>query len=622
MLGMLKKKQNTEGLLIVCMTVIVHWTWKGSQPRRLLRVDRSIKDNMYKNRNHSPSIEHFLMRSLSLWAILPAMTVLAAPLAAQTAPELSRIPANAALVVHLQAGAVYASPGMKEWRHLLARVHPRALQVFEERFLPAPEPVDRVTLVVMSPKFEADDEERPFAFMITTKAIVHSTAILERLDLKMIPVPAALVPTWIEEGDLNAKALAMPDSKFFIYGTKSLVKDLAAAPKDREPPAAFRGLDSFPFALLANAKGLPAWFRETLLAPAGAIGKVDTIRLTATFPPPITIDVQLNFRSDEDAVLAEDALNNLIRKRLTNLEEPRRQMLELLEKPKTGRPATFDDMPEALGWFFGLAAINQAEEMLKGSPIKRQGDRLAAKYRLPAIISPNHMAVGLLGSSLWTMAAIRADPVARRKLPVENLKQIGQAFHNYEEMHEHLPVDITDPKTGKPLLSWRVAILPFIGERALYKKFKLNESWDSDHNLEWAKTLVTTFQAPNQKRMTDRQGRVLTHYMVFVGDETLFPAGKKHRFSDILDGRHTTILCVEAKSPCIWTKPQDLPFAAKKDFPALDSFLGVTSEGFHVLLCDESTHWFKMNVDGKTMKALIMPTDGIPFEFPNSTGVP
>ena len=52
-------------------------------------------------------------------------------------------------------------------------------------------------------------------------------------------------------------------------------------------------------------------------------------------------------------------------------------------------------------------------------------------------------------------------------------------------------------KDGKPLLSWRVALLPYMNEDALYKQFHLDEPWDSPHNLELAKTVPFNFQSPD-----------------------------------------------------------------------------------------------------------------------------
>src|SRR5262249_48169723 len=56
-------------------------------------------------------------------------------------------------------------------------------------------------------------------------------------------------------------------------------------------------------------------------------------------------------------------------------------------------------------------------------------------------------------------------------------KQIGLPTHNYHDVNGHCPGNSYD-KDGKPLLSWRVHILPYIEQAALYNQFKLDEPWD------------------------------------------------------------------------------------------------------------------------------------------------
>jgi hypothetical protein len=76
------------------------------------------------------------------------------------------------------------------------------------------------------------------------------------------------------------------------------------------------------------------------------------------------------------------------------------------------------------------------------------------------------------------LGPIREEQLAES---VNNLKQIGIAFHNYNDTIGVLPTNqLSNDK--KPLLSWRVQILPYIEEDKLYKEFKLDEPWDSAHN--------------------------------------------------------------------------------------------------------------------------------------------
>lgn len=87
-----------------------------------------------------------------------------------------------------------------------------------------------------------------------------------------------------------------------------------------------------------------------------------------------------------------------------------------------------------------------------------------------------------LGVFLLVIFPATAVASSVRGFWVSNLQQIALAFHSYHDAYRHLPADIVD-KQGKPLLSWRVALLPFLEEDRLYREFHLDEPWDSAHNL-------------------------------------------------------------------------------------------------------------------------------------------
>ena len=86
------------------------------------------------------------------------------------------------------------------------------------------------------------------------------------------------------------------------------------------------------------------------------------------------------------------------------------------------------------------------------------------------------------------------DPPTQKEFAASqnNLKQIGIAFHGYAGTFEDKWADDITDKDGRSLLSWRVAILPYIEQEALYKQFKLDEPWDSDTNKKLSHTATPT----------------------------------------------------------------------------------------------------------------------------------
>ncbi len=196
------------------------------------------------------------------------------------------------------------------------------------------------------------------------------------------------------------------------------------------------------------------------------------------------------------------------------------------------------------------------------------------------------------------------DPPTRKELLISqnNLKQIALAFHGFHDANNAFPGNIMS-KDGKPLLSWRVAILPYIEQDQLYKLFKLDEPWDSDNNKKLIEKMPKLYAPVRGKAKAGE-----TFYQIFVGKDALFTEkGPQYKIDNIPDGTSNTALVVEAGEPVTWTKPADLPFDQKKDLPKLG---GLFDGEFHVGLCDGSVMRVKKDFDAQEMKNLIMPADG------------
>jgi hypothetical protein len=184
---------------------------------------------------------------------------------------------------------------------------------------------------------------------------------------------------------------------------------------------------------------------------------------------------------------------------------------------------------------------------------------------------------------------------------INNLKQIGLAMHNHHDVHNALPTNFFD-NNGKPTLSWRVAILPYVEQDELYKEFKLDEPWDSEHNKKLIEKMPKIY-AP--VRAKGKQGE--TFYQSFAGKGALMDENKRIRLIQITDGTSNTLMAVEAGTPVIWTKPDDLPFDEEKELPKLGGmFLG----DFHALYCDASVRTIKKDFDPKVLKQLITIAGG------------
>ncbi|WP_437221830.1 DUF1559 domain-containing protein [Planctomicrobium sp. SH661] len=139
---------------------------------------------------------------------------------------------------------------------------------------------------------------------------------------------------------------------------------------------------------------------------------------------------------------------------------------------------------------------------------------------------------------------------ARDSQRSNNFKQILLGWTNFEDQEKRPPTNIVDSQ-GKPLLSWRVRLLPFLTEEALYAKFHLDEPWDSPHNLELLAAMPSCYRNP-----FDRSGKPVTHFRAWDGPNTIFGDGATLR--NVTDGSSQTIVIAETLDSVPWTKPEDL----------------------------------------------------------------
>jgi hypothetical protein len=191
------------------------------------------------------------------------------------------------------------------------------------------------------------------------------------------------------------------------------------------------------------------------------------------------------------------------------------------------------------------------------------------------------------------------------KISQINLKQIAIATINYADVNGgQLPRDISD-KDGKVLLSWRVLILPYMEQDDLYKKFKLDDPWDSKNNRDLVEKMPDLFSSP--RVVVKKKG--FTVYQGFAGAGALFEPGKKLRHpASIEDGTSNTIMAVESSMAVPWTKPADLPFDGKKDLPDFGKAYGAKPLA---VLCDGSVRTLNLKkLTPETLKAAITIAGG------------
>jgi hypothetical protein len=208
------------------------------------------------------------------------------------------------------------------------------------------------------------------------------------------------------------------------------------------------------------------------------------------------------------------------------------------------------------------------------------------------------------------IAALSAplELIQRRGAQVQssnNLRQIAVAMLNYHSAHKSFPLPASMSADGKPLLSWRVAILPYLGEERLYQQFHLDEPWDSPNNRPLLQNMPSVYRTPATKNK--EPGR--TNYLLPVGNGAGFTADKPTELKDITDGASNTIMVVEVDDDHAvpWTKPDDWQFDPQHPSSGLAQFI---NGRFNAALFDGSVRVVSKALDPNSLKALFTRAGG------------
>jgi hypothetical protein len=184
-------------------------------------------------------------------------------------------------------------------------------------------------------------------------------------------------------------------------------------------------------------------------------------------------------------------------------------------------------------------------------------------------------------------------------------------MHGYEDQHGRLPPAVVYGADGKPLLSWRVLLLPYIEQQALYQQFRLDEPWDSPHNIQLLPMMPATYgiQPPSAARRAPAHHTILH---VFVGPGAAFEGREGLRLkTDFPDGISNTLLVVEAGASVPWTKPEEPVYDPHGPLPVPK---GGFRDHFRGAFADGSVSHIPYSVSESTLRALITRNGGENFD--------
>ena len=204
----------------------------------------------------------------------------------------------------------------------------------------------------------------------------------------------------------------------------------------------------------------------------------------------------------------------------------------------------------------------------------------------------------------------RKKEKAARQKSIENLKRITLAMQDYHDANKRMPPHAFYSNDGKtPLLSWRVVLLPYLNQVPLYRKFKLDEPWSSEHNKALIAQIPAIYEPVGSK--AKREGK--TYYQVFAGSPITTPKTRITLAAIAnLNGASNTLAVVEAKNAVTWTKPEDIAFP-KADAKRLPVG-GLFDDRWHAAFCDGSVRALRIDMPVGILRKMILWTNNEPFD--------
>ncbi|WP_164101983.1 DUF1559 family PulG-like putative transporter [Candidatus Laterigemmans baculatus] len=420
--------------------------------------------------------------------------------------------------------------------------------------------------------------DRPLFFVLEHSSKVDRAALLDQLRIAAPEIAADV---------RDGKLIVAPVKEDRI---DAVLDSLQPVPRE-ELAAAFESVSSYPIQLLVLP---PDYLRRTIeeLVPrlpeewGGGPSEIFTegVRWAAVGVDPAELRAMVVCQSS-----SEDAAERL-RNHLPELLKPGTLLRKGLEAAfgidAASEPEAFD------AWLAGVRPLVE---------IRRQDARVVLRLEEQGAVTA---ALPLLARAIGELQSR-----VRQSDHLDKFKQILLAMHNHHDVHGSFPVkaEFRDEE-GKPYLSWRVHLLPYLDEQELFEQFRLNEPWDSPHNSQ----LVAKMPEIYRSRLVTEPGE--TTFLAPVGEDTVFGGAEPTRFQDMTDGTSNTVVLVEVQQERAvpWTAPQD--YAFDPELPAAG--LQLSDDGtFLAGNGDGSVQRFRGAASPEQLRRLFRKSDGNPLNF-------
>lgn len=527
--------------------------------------------------------------------------------------------------VHVRVGDIWNADVTKQLRDFLAHAGPGLINEFDTRFVPQPSDMESFTVILFDMKFrDILPTGRPTdltpVWVVTSKKPIDRDALLKTMAKSGKPRKHNGKEYYFDETYWSG--LLILDDRSYAYASEdSITSVIDRMAKGGDSPLAAlltREADKHPATLGVNVPGVatPAMVKE-VPPEIQPLFKAKTLLATLDLKPKTLASAALEFGSEAEAKDGMKAVQEAVqlgRGQIGNALT----FVEQKAKGEPGKKVGIQEFPEAVGFLLAAAGLKQLDALLGAMPLEQKGNSVQAALELDKLLPGGSTAVSIMAVAGAIMAAMEmSGPIGGPNLQPgnydwtereRNLAGLARAIENYRKDKGHYPPPAILDKDGKPILSWRVAILPYMenawinnnggpGEKPinnpkdLYNLFKMDEPWDGPNNKKLLDKLPSLYRAPWSVLRYNQSSIGKTTTLAVVGKGAIFdPTKKTVNDNDVRDSlKHTLLLLQveESNQAVYWTKPADITLTAEGKLPADGPNI---NKRFAVVYADGSSH--------------------------------
>ncbi len=206
----------------------------------------------------------------------------------------------------------------------------------------------------------------------------------------------------------------------------------------------------------------------------------------------------------------------------------------------------------------------------------------------------------------------------RRHETMSRLRTLAMAMHDYQEARKGFPPAWSEQvpdstHSGRPPVSWRVLLLPYLEQKNLFSKYDMKKKWDHPDNLALLDDMPSIYRHED-----DAEGHT-TRIQVFSNQGAVFEMDPNPRpgvsrrnrvtYQSLRNRAGQTVLFVEGGSEMAtpWTKPTAVEMDLENPLAQLGT---LDPRGFGAAMVDGSIQWLTPDLEPATFRSMVLHNDG------------